>query len=255
MDKEKVKITNSTQFEKLVEEMEKNTALAKGFRRGTVPNNFKELWESISTVLNAFGPPRRSGDGWQKVWRDLKFKVKRKLTKNKAECTTTGGGIFTQLTLSPLDETVANLVQFQRQINPRGAFQGVQCEGQNSPRELQQIMEENVDTIDLDLSNVQKSPENVRRQLAPATTSVLNENSTPLQRSQSYSTKPLLKRSLRDANKFHKELLHIEEKKLKLAEEKSEREKEMHETELKIKRIKLCTKEKELQILNSQIQQ
>ena len=34
---EKIKITNSIQFEKLVEELQKNPSLAKGFRRGTTP--------------------------------------------------------------------------------------------------------------------------------------------------------------------------------------------------------------------------
>ena len=40
---------------------------AKGFDRRTVANNFKEQWNELSIVLNALGPPRRLGDGWQKV--------------------------------------------------------------------------------------------------------------------------------------------------------------------------------------------
>lgn len=36
-----------------------------------------------------------------KVWRDLKFKVKKKLVANKAEFTSTGGGIYKQMILSP----------------------------------------------------------------------------------------------------------------------------------------------------------
>ena len=44
---------------------------------------------------------------------------------NKAECDATGGGIFKQFTLSPLEEAVANLLQFQKQLNPQGADQGV----------------------------------------------------------------------------------------------------------------------------------
>ena len=64
---EKIKITNSIQFEKLVEELQKNPSLAKGFRRGTSPSNFKQEWNDLTKVLNALGPPRRLGDGWQKV--------------------------------------------------------------------------------------------------------------------------------------------------------------------------------------------
>lgn len=62
-----MKITNNEQFQKLVEELEKNPSLAKGFKKGTVPTNFNQLWENIASILNAFGPPRRDGDGWQKV--------------------------------------------------------------------------------------------------------------------------------------------------------------------------------------------
>lgn len=64
---EKIKITNKRQFEKLVEELEKNPPLARGFQKGTVPNNFNEQWESIATVVNSLGPPIRSAGGWQKV--------------------------------------------------------------------------------------------------------------------------------------------------------------------------------------------
>lgn len=64
---EKIKITNPAQFQKLVEELEKSPSLARGFRRGTVPNDFKEQWERITTGLNSLGPPVRTSDGWQKV--------------------------------------------------------------------------------------------------------------------------------------------------------------------------------------------
>lgn len=63
----KLKVTNAKQFETLVKELEKNPSLAKGYRRGTIPSNFKEQWEEITVQVNARGPPRRYGDGWQKV--------------------------------------------------------------------------------------------------------------------------------------------------------------------------------------------
>lgn len=141
-----MKITNNEQFQKLVEELEKNPSLAKGFKKGTVPTNFKQQWENIASILNASGPPSRDGDGWQKVtnihisvffcrliksnifvkvWRDLKFKVKRKIVKNKSEMRATGGGINKYVILSPLEEAVANLLQFEKQINPEGSAYGV----------------------------------------------------------------------------------------------------------------------------------
>uniref|UniRef100_A0A1I8N660 Regulatory protein zeste n=1 Tax=Musca domestica TaxID=7370 RepID=A0A1I8N660_MUSDO len=162
MENPKIKITNTNQFNKLVEELEKNPILAKGFRKGTVPKDFKEQWESVSKVLNALGPPTRSCDGWQKVWRDLKCKVNRKLVNNKAECTATEGEIFKQLTLSPLEKAVANLLQFQRQINPEGAVHGVQFQGQHQEFQLEDITFESADSFVL--ANVLEQPENESRQ-------------------------------------------------------------------------------------------
>lgn len=43
---------------------------------------------------------------------------------NKAECRATGGGVFKQLLLSPLEESVANVLQFQKHLSPEGKFQG-----------------------------------------------------------------------------------------------------------------------------------
>ncbi|XP_017465623.1 PREDICTED: uncharacterized protein LOC108358680 [Rhagoletis zephyria] len=113
-----MKITSAEQFETLIAELEKSPCLAKGFQKGTAPANFKQQWEAISSKLNALEPPLRDSDGWQKVWRDYKFKHKKKLMKNKAECNATGGGIYKQLTLCPLEEAVANLLQFNKQLSP-----------------------------------------------------------------------------------------------------------------------------------------
>ena len=58
---DKIKITNGCQLEQLLERMERNPSLARGFR-STVPNNFNEQWESIATLLNSLGPSVRTGD-------------------------------------------------------------------------------------------------------------------------------------------------------------------------------------------------
>ncbi|XP_017461242.1 PREDICTED: uncharacterized protein LOC108354575, partial [Rhagoletis zephyria] len=112
------------QFEVLVSEMEMNPAYAKGFRKGIKPLNFDSYnysyWNVVAEKVNPFGPPVRDGDGWHKVWKDLKFKVKKKLVKNKTETRATGGGANRQIQLSPLEEAVANWLQFEQQINPKG---------------------------------------------------------------------------------------------------------------------------------------
>lgn len=64
---EKTRITNPNQFEKLVEGLENNSSFVKGFRKGTIPNDFMEQWDSVATALNALGPPSRTGNEWQKL--------------------------------------------------------------------------------------------------------------------------------------------------------------------------------------------
>ncbi|XP_036340834.1 uncharacterized protein LOC118750215 [Rhagoletis pomonella] len=120
-----MKITTVQQFEALVSEMEKNPAYAKGFRKGINPLNFDSFWNVVAEKVNPFGPLVRDGDGWHKVWRDLKFKVKKKLLKNKTEARATGGGANRKIQLSPLEEAVANSLQFEQQINPKGSELGL----------------------------------------------------------------------------------------------------------------------------------
>lgn len=208
------------------------------------------------------------------------------MVTNSAECKATGGGIFKQQTLSPLEEAVANLLQFQKQINPEGDVQGVQCQGQNAECELLELVEETANSVDLDLANILASPKTVS-QLDSATTSTrkrkqncsspkraqnckhpkkADNSKDPYELLQIHSNEQerhladisnsmsSLKRSMRDMNKFQKELLNIEAKKLELALERSEREKEMHESEMKIKTIKFSIKQKELELLNNNIQ-
>ncbi|XP_037825558.1 uncharacterized protein LOC119613600 [Lucilia sericata] len=136
-NRKKIKITNGKQFETLMSELEKNPCLAKGFSRGTNPTNFKNDWEQIAVKLNSIGPPIRDSDGWQKVWRDFKCKVKKKLAQNKAEVNATGGGTFKQFSLSPLEEAAANLMQFQKQLNPEGEVHGIQ----NTCEEIENLVE------------------------------------------------------------------------------------------------------------------
>ncbi|XP_036347775.1 uncharacterized protein LOC118757143, partial [Rhagoletis pomonella] len=101
-------------------------------QKGVIHNTSKEDWE-LATKINAVGPPVRDGNGWYKVWKDLKLKVKKKMIHNKKEARSTGGGIFNQMALAPLEETVANLMGFEELLNPAGYVYGVANEP-TSPR-------------------------------------------------------------------------------------------------------------------------
>ncbi|XP_017483658.1 PREDICTED: uncharacterized protein LOC108372472 isoform X2 [Rhagoletis zephyria] len=261
-----MKITSAEQFETLIAELEKSPCLAKGFQKGTAPANFKQQWEAISSKLNALGPPLRDSDGWQKVWRDYKFKVKKKLIKNKAECNATGGGMYKQLTLCPLEEAVANLLQFNKQLSPEGVLQGVQL----PPAETQHQTSSPVEFAPLDgaqlIECIQLCPPDLPCEEEEPTTSASarsrNQPSTPartrkpktserndlLERHNSMQERILtdatnkmgsMKHSLRDTAGYQKKLLAIEEKKLKLLEKRDRREVELHKAAMQLKEIKL----------------
>lgn len=63
------------------------------------------------------------------------------MVANKAESRATGGGIYKQLPLSPLEEAVANLLQFQKQLNPEGVAQGVPNTSYDLPQVEENIVE------------------------------------------------------------------------------------------------------------------
>ncbi|XP_055905034.1 uncharacterized protein LOC129940659 [Eupeodes corollae] len=73
-----LKLTNQNQFETLVELMGRNVELARGFLKGIQKTDVKKEWAAIAEQLNSKGPPVRDGDGWQKVWTDMKHNVKKK---------------------------------------------------------------------------------------------------------------------------------------------------------------------------------
>ncbi|XP_017466345.1 PREDICTED: uncharacterized protein LOC108359153 [Rhagoletis zephyria] len=281
-----MKITSAEQFETLIAELEKSPCLAKGLQKGTAPANFKQQWEAISSKLNALGPPLRDSDGWQKViiitplkhifcnictfqlpvWRDYKFKVKKKLIKNKAECNATDGGMYKQLTLCPLEEAVANLLQFNKQLSPEGVLQGVQL----PPAETQHQTSSAVEFAPLDGAQIIECillcPPDLPCEEEEPTTSASarsrNQPSTPvrtrkpktserndlLERHNSMQERILtdatnkmgsMKHSLRDTAGYQKKLLAIEEKKLKLLEKRDRREVELHKAAMQLKEIKL----------------
>ncbi|XP_055631573.1 uncharacterized protein LOC129771685 [Toxorhynchites rutilus septentrionalis] len=105
MDKTKNITTTKKQFERLVQLLEKNPDIAKGFIRG----NSGPFWNDCAAELNSLGPPIRDGSGWKKVWADYKSALKRKLSHNKREQRATGGGPNRTIHLSELEEQAVQL--------------------------------------------------------------------------------------------------------------------------------------------------
>uniref|UniRef100_A0A0K8V1P4 Regulatory protein zeste n=1 Tax=Bactrocera latifrons TaxID=174628 RepID=A0A0K8V1P4_BACLA len=80
---------------------------AQGFQQRP-KEEVKEFWEEIANALNALGPSKDSST-WRKVWIDWKCYIKRKLSANKKEIMSTGGGQCRLQRISPLEEKVIAL--------------------------------------------------------------------------------------------------------------------------------------------------
>ncbi|XP_017472426.1 PREDICTED: uncharacterized protein LOC108363546 [Rhagoletis zephyria] len=127
-----IKRTTTQQFEKLVELMQNNPDVAKGMGNfGSSKKSRAELWEKFAAELNAIGPPMRNGREWNKfllctimVWLDYKLKLKKKISTNRRETVATGGGPYVQQSLTPLEQTVDELLHLQEAVNPSGSTFG-----------------------------------------------------------------------------------------------------------------------------------
>ncbi|XP_036342958.1 uncharacterized protein LOC118752213 [Rhagoletis pomonella] len=69
---------NSVQNSIIVEFMENNPDIAKGYtKRDKALVN--ALWQELSNSLNSAGPPQKDANGWKKVWTEWKSEIRKKL--------------------------------------------------------------------------------------------------------------------------------------------------------------------------------
>lgn len=212
------------------------------------------------------------------------------MVHNKSEMRATGGGINKYIILSPLEEAVANLLQFEKQINPEGAAYGVP-EVPQVPESFEELVAE-VLAVDPDIEQqtTVHSPEILVQQEEPSTSRNGNSSRATPSGSMSASTLPLraatpvnrkkpsdrqnllekhnnmqekvltdisntlvsIKRNIKDTYSYQKKLFEVEEKKLKLMEKKEKRENEFHASDMKIRSLKIRIKEEELSLLGKQ---
>ncbi|XP_039967496.1 uncharacterized protein LOC126767985 [Bactrocera neohumeralis] len=102
------KVTTAEQYEKLCDMMATKRDIAQGFQKRP-KEEVQEFWEEVARNLNALGPPTKDSNTWRKVWIDWKCYMKRKLSHNKKERMSTGGGPCLLQRISPLDEKVIAL--------------------------------------------------------------------------------------------------------------------------------------------------
>lgn len=149
-EKSILKITNRKQFERLVHLMQKNPQIGRGTRTfGQNKQQVEEQWNSFANELNSFGPPRRTSKEWQRVWINYKAKTKKK--------------IIEEYSLSPLEQTVADLLHTELDVNPPGdsfddpSSSEPSCSLQSSS--FSSIKETTTDQFALLLREVEKTPE------------------------------------------------------------------------------------------------
>lgn len=190
------------------------------------------------------------------MWKDLKFKVKKKLVNNKAEAKATGGGVYKQVPLSPLEEAVANLLEFNKQVNPAGDELGFGEEVQFAAYPIENetpnttsenlVMTSSETNLNHDLPTAStrvrstsnsKTAEKERVTLLRMQTEVLQERC-----SHSKSIKGYLK----DISIYQKKRLQIEEERLKIYKRKTEKEEKLLELDASIKKKKLELLERQL---------
>ncbi|XP_017470686.1 PREDICTED: uncharacterized protein LOC108362279 isoform X2 [Rhagoletis zephyria] len=226
-----MKITSAEQFETLIAELEKSPCLAKGFQKGTAPANFKQQWETISSKLNALGPPLRDSDGWQKV-----------------------------IIITPLKHIFCNICTFQLQVwrdyklpaetqhqtssavefAPLDGAQIIECI-QLCPPDLPCEEEEPATSASARSRNQPSTPARTRKPKTSERNDLLERHNSMQERILTDATNKMgsMKHSLRDTAGYQKKLLAIEEKKLKLLEKRDRREVELHKAAMQLKEIKL----------------
>lgn len=180
---------------------------------------------------------------------------------NKTEARATGGGAYKQVPLSPLEEAVANLLEFEKQINPRGNEVGLaeQDEVEALPIEEELIRNltsesgENVDVattsaeinVNDDIPTVStrvrssntKSTEKERITLLRKQTEVQQEQCSHLKSISGY---------LKDVSRYQRKRLEVEEERLKIYKRSKRREEEILDLDVAIKKKKLELMENQL---------
>ncbi|XP_059219669.1 uncharacterized protein LOC131995955 [Stomoxys calcitrans] len=253
-----IKKTTPKQFEALVDFMCQNPNIAKGYHKNTDKLSIKEQWNNLQRKLNSLGPPTREAEGWMKVWADMKSSVKKKIVHNKMESRATGGGIFNQKLLTPLEEAVAGLLQINSIVSPECPSIGVQSSPVNL---IQEILEDEVDghvsedNVEVD---IQPNTSTRKRKQRTVDKNVLLDQQLKIQTSLYEEVKKSLSEIERYSRKNYKvqeERLKMEKEKLRLYKEQI-RNKENYRTNiLKLRTEEITLKQQKIEIEKARIQE
>ncbi|XP_054746039.1 uncharacterized protein LOC129250444 [Anastrepha obliqua] len=105
-------VTTRQQYASLLELIKEKPEIAQGFSKCS-KEELAEFWQNVAKQLNSIGPPTKDVSSWKKVWLDWKAYIKRKLSENKREQTTTGGGRYKQHHFNEMEEEVIRLTSLE----------------------------------------------------------------------------------------------------------------------------------------------
>ncbi|XP_017464970.1 PREDICTED: uncharacterized protein LOC108358259 [Rhagoletis zephyria] len=113
------KTTNKTQLELLVQLMDSQPGIARGFFKGG-KEELAKFWRSAEIKLNSAGPPMKTVAEWKKVAQNVRAR------------TGTGGGPNTEKTFTATEEAIYKLISMKESVEgivvPKFGLQAEQAE-------------------------------------------------------------------------------------------------------------------------------
>ncbi|XP_017469228.1 PREDICTED: uncharacterized protein LOC108361172 [Rhagoletis zephyria] len=241
--------------------MEKHPETGRGKPQfGSSKSKSKGLWEQFAIELNSLAPPTRTAHEWGRVWIHYKANLKRKLANNRSNILATGGGPSQEVSLNPLEESVAELIQIREQVAVSGRAFGVE----NIPpvmdgEEIEDGLVAASSMVDLpQVANIEDRPSSSASRVQNRRRSCnLETERLELLKMQAETQKEVLKkidRIEKTAYKnydINKKLLHIKQQKYKLFERQAREAHELHLLKVEVEQLKIAKLRGYLQDKNS----
>ncbi|XP_053961495.1 uncharacterized protein LOC128865318 [Anastrepha ludens] len=233
---------NPTQKELMAEFMVSHPGLAKNKLPSSVEGRAiaSRLWEELSERLNAVGPPTKDAKMWRKVFADQKYQAKKKLSFNKASKQRTGGGPYTGKVITASEELLIEAAGLEDCIEEK-KYTPLPDSLPTTPASTILSSSDNSDD--------EKASSSSSSLPAPSAAYTLRRSKTLRSRKNFKNEKlTLLQQNLKAASDFQislnaklDRLLLVQEKMLKIKEEKHLILQESHQINLQIKRLELET--------------
>ncbi|XP_049314888.1 uncharacterized protein LOC125778972 [Bactrocera dorsalis] len=240
MENGKNKVTTKKQFEKLVELMEKFPEVGRGKPQfGNSKLKIKELWESVALQLNCLGPPSRTAYEWGRVWIHYKASLKKKLANNRNNYLATGGGPSQEQSLSPMEESVAQLIQLREAVAPSGSAFGVE----NIPPTVADVP---LERSPLSTPVVQECPTPSRTVQLRRANNCMESERLQLLSTQAETQQQILKKigqlekTVHKSYTLQKEALDLKKRKMEIYERKANEAHELHALKTEVQRLKIA---------------